>query len=286
MPCFVFISGYLSKDPDKCRDKAFKSLFVPYIIMSFLWEVYCAAFAAAVHGYSAFEFGFSLLNPAYGLWYLQALFIWRYFLKDILKIKHVFFISICLSLSVGLFNEFGTMFSMSRVIVFLPFFLAGYYSRKNGYLTEILSITKFKSALIVFAVLGTALCMSFSDDRIYRFLFYHCSFDSAGLLPGLGIISRSLFLFISSMMIVALLKNIPDKNTKLTLLGKNSMLIYVGHFYMANIFHSIFYSQAEVNILLGGAVFIPATIWFLSSDKINTVYKKTIGYIADSLFTV
>jgi fucose 4-O-acetylase-like acetyltransferase len=284
MPCFVFISGYLSKNPEKCREKAFESLLVPYVVMSVLWEIYCVLFSVAVHGHPPELFNFSILNPVYGLWYLQALFIWRYFLKDILRIKHVFAISVFLSIFVGMLNEFGTLLSMSRVIVFLPFFLAGYYTHKNNYLLKILTITKFKSFIIVFITAATALSMSLSDDRLYRFLFYHCSFNDAGLMPAVGIITRAMFLFVSTMMIIALLKITPDKSTKLSAVGKNSMLIYVGHFYMVNIFHSIFYSQSEINILLSGFIFIILTIKLLSMDFINNIYKKMINDVINNLF--
>ena len=176
MPCFVFISGYLTKDPEKSRGNAFEKLLVPYIVMSILWKTYCTIFSIVLHGYSSKLLSFSILNPAYGLWYLQALFIWRYFLKDILRIKYALWVSISLSLLVGTVNEFGTVLSMSRVIVYLPFFLAGYYVRQNNYLPEILSMPKKHAWTIVFITGCVALLLSLQSNSLFRYLFYYNSY--------------------------------------------------------------------------------------------------------------
>ncbi|HCS72995.1 MAG TPA: acyltransferase, partial [Clostridiales bacterium] len=53
MPCFIFISGYLTKDPEKSRGNAFENLLVPYIVMSVLWKTYCTIFSIVLHGYSS-----------------------------------------------------------------------------------------------------------------------------------------------------------------------------------------------------------------------------------------
>ncbi len=284
MPCFVFISGYLSIDPDKSRYRAFESLLVPYIVMSIFWNIYSGLFSIVMHGYADSIFKFSILNPAYGLWYLQALFIWRYFLKDILRIKYAFVISIFLSLIVGLSNEFSTLLSMSRVIVFLPFFLAGYYVRQNNYLPKILTINKYQAGMIVLITGIVAMLMSSSPDSLYRFLFYHCSFETIGIDPVVGIVTRIMFMYISLMMIFALFNIIPDKTTKLAFIGSNSMVIYIGHFYIANVFHSLFYNQSELYILIYGTVFVFITIWFLSTYFINNMYKRMMSFIINSLF--
>ena len=37
MPLFIFISGYLSKNTDRCRQNAFSDFFIPYIIFNTIY---------------------------------------------------------------------------------------------------------------------------------------------------------------------------------------------------------------------------------------------------------
>ena len=284
MPCFIFISGYLTKDPQKSRDNAFESLLVPYIVASVLWKTYCAIFSIVLHGYSSKLLSFSILNPAYGLWYLQALFIWRYFLKDILRIKHALWVSISLSLLVGTVNEFGTVLSMSRVIVYLPFFLAGYYVRQNNYLPEILSMPKKHAWTIVFITGCVALLLSLQSNSLFRYLFYYNSYRLLGLNDVVGIITRAMTLFVGLMMTAALFNILPDKETKLVQIGRNSMVVYIGHFYIAYYFHNRFYDLTEFNILLSGSFLIFLTILFFSLGSVSNIYNKFMNNILNIIF--
>ena len=284
MPCFIFISGYLTKDPEKSRGNAFEKLLVPYIVMSILWKTYCTIFSIVLHGYSSKLLSFSILNPAYGLWYLQALFIWRYFLKDILKIKYSLLVSILLSLLVGTVNEFGTVLSMSRVIVYLPFFLAGYYVRHKNYLPEILSISKKHAWIIVFITGCVALLLSLQSNSLFRFLFYYNSYRLLGLNDVVGIITRAMTLFVGLMMTAALFNILPDKETKLVQIGRNSMVVYIGHFYIAYYFHNRFYDLTEFNILLSGSFLIFLTILFFSLGSVSNIYNKIMNNILNIIF--
>ena len=284
MPCFVFISGYLTKDPEKSRGNAFEKLLVPYIVMSVLWKTYCTIFSIVLHGYSSKLLSFSILNPAYGLWYLQALFIWRYFLKDILRIKYALWVSISLSLLVGTVNEFGTVLSMSRVIVYLPFFLAGYYVRQNNYLPEMLSMPKKHAWVIVFITGCVALLLSLQSNSLFRYLFYYNSYRLLGLNDVVGIITRAMTLFVGLMMTAALFNILPDKETKLVQVGRNSMVVYIGHFYIAYYFHNMFYNLNEFNILLLGSILIFITILLLSSESASKIYNKLMNNILNIIF--
>ena len=284
MPCFVFISGYLTKDPEKSRGNAFEKLLVPYIVMSILWKTYCTIFSIVLHGYSSKLLSFSILNPAYGLWYLQALFIWRYFLKDILRIKYALWVSISLSLLVGTVNEFGTVLSMSRVIVYLPFFLAGYYVRQNNYLPEMLSMPKKHAWVIVFITGCVALLLSLQSNSLFRYLFYYNSYRLLGLNDVVGIITRAMTLFVGLMMTAALFNILPDKETKLVQVGRNSMVVYIGHFYIAYYFHNMFYNLNEFNILLLGSILIFITILLLSSESASKIYNKLMNNILNIIF--
>ena len=40
MPLFIYVSGYFSKNFDKCRRNAIKDLLVPYIVFNIIWLQY------------------------------------------------------------------------------------------------------------------------------------------------------------------------------------------------------------------------------------------------------
>ena len=114
MPLFIFISGYFSKNFYRMKRKAIRNLLIPYITFNMIW--YTAVYIGTK------ENMFSLLLPGWTLWYLLSLFFWRIFLKYIVKFKHMLAFSFFIGILIGLVPSVGSILSISRTIVFLPFF--------------------------------------------------------------------------------------------------------------------------------------------------------------------
>ena len=134
MPLFVYISGYFSKNIEKCRKNAIKGLLIPFILFNIIWYA------------SVGNFKFPIYYAGWTLWYLISLSVWRFFLKDIIKIKWVLGLSIILGLLVGYVDKYSDLLSFSRIVAFLPFFLLGYYS-DNSTINKVKKYSKIVSIL-------------------------------------------------------------------------------------------------------------------------------------------
>ena len=71
LPIFFFVAGYFSKiGPDE-PIKAFKRLFIPFIIFCILWDLFYSVVLGNNHTAAL------LINPGFALWFLIALFMMK-----------------------------------------------------------------------------------------------------------------------------------------------------------------------------------------------------------------
>ncbi|HVI39092.1 MAG TPA: acyltransferase family protein, partial [Anaerovoracaceae bacterium] len=123
MQGFLFVSGYFSRNLDKCRTTAFQAFLFPYIIlMPIMFCIRYLIFGRAHLDYTL---------PTMALWYLLTLFVYRFFLKDLVKIKKILPISVIVSLVAGFIPFLDSTLSLGRTFSFLPFFLLGYYFKEE-----------------------------------------------------------------------------------------------------------------------------------------------------------
>lgn len=127
MPLFIFISGYFSKSvkPVGNFGKVLRSIIVPYLVFEVLYSLF---------DFWVFEresLTFSFLTPYWLMWFLFSLAVWKLFLPYVVKVRYVMAISVLFAVLAGYMNDIGYRMSLSRTIVFFPFFLAGYYSERR-----------------------------------------------------------------------------------------------------------------------------------------------------------
>ena len=117
MPAFIFVSGYFSKKDVSWKTAAQKVL-MPYVCFQMIYYVY--------YNYGiGINTKWTLEYPKFSLWYLLALFVWKVMTPYFKKVPHYFLISLILGLGFGCLEVTGTYLSISRIVVFYPFFLAG-----------------------------------------------------------------------------------------------------------------------------------------------------------------
>lgn len=230
MPLFVCISGYLSKNVDKCSRTAIKNLLIPYVVFNMIW--YFAVYIGTG------EFMFTLIYPGWTLWYLLSLFLWRISLKYLIKVKHILSISILLSLFIGYLSIGETFLSFFRTINFLPFFLIGYFlSEDNINLRK--KPSRIISIIVIIIYMGATLYVAKNNLLDYRFLYNSQSYADSGL----GLFQGSLFKFISyvsSIILSVCVANIvPSEKKFYTYIGKSTMTIYVFHIYLVILMYII-----------------------------------------------
>ena len=222
MPAFIFVSGYLSK---KSQDvlKNVKNLLIPYILgYSLTW------YATVWVGDSM---DFEILRPSgTAMWYLLALFVYRLTVGAMGKVRFAVPAGIVLALWAGTRPEFSTYLSASRIVVFFPFFVAGYLW-DSGYTAK---IRRFKgkwvlilfSGLLLFAIPHYMISNGMAVD-IFR---GNHSYEVCGLTMETGIIIRLLMYLVSFTLIFTLLALLPDRKLPLTFIGRNTMGIYFFHY--------------------------------------------------------
>lgn len=265
MPLFIFISGYLSKNFYRMKRKAVRNLLIPYIIFNMIW--YTAVYIGTR------RLMFSVISPGWTLWYLLSLFFWRISLKYLVKFRHVLILSFLVGALVGVIPSVGSVLSISRTLVFLPFFLLGYYT-KEEHLIKISNFNKLLSLLGIIIFLFFAIYIVKMDLFDYKFLYYSYSFKELGVSLINGVIFR-LILYASSIIFsICVVALVPKKARPYTNLGKATMNIYVFHIYLVML---VYFLIPKWNIGLVQNIVILLSplliIYILSRRRVNKVYE-------------
>lgn len=121
IPAFAFISGMCHKK--FTGEKILLKFFLPYLFFQIVYVL----FENKVM-YNSFEMQFAM--PFWILWYLIALFCWNVFsealsFKNLKRMGLMLIFLICISLLAGYDDTIGFYLSISRTIVFFPFYYAG-----------------------------------------------------------------------------------------------------------------------------------------------------------------
>ena len=275
MPAFIFVSGYLSKKPQNAL-KNFKNLLIPYILgYTLTW-------------YSQIWLGrsvdYEILRPTGTvMWYILALFIYRLTIEALGKIRFIVPISIAIALWAGTRPEFTTFLSASRIVVFFPFFVAGYLW-KSEYIT---AVRKFKGKWVLVPISAVLLWaipnyMITNDMGIAIFRGNH-GYKLCGLTDPEGIILRLLMYLVSFILIYTLLALLPDIKLPLTYVGRHTMGIYFFHYPIMIIMNGLYILQIpEMNnvwALLGVSLVFVLVLGSLTVDLLYTGVLNLIAFI-------
>ena len=275
MPAFIFVSGYLSKKPQNAL-KNFKNLLIPYILgYSLTW-------------YSQIWLGrsvdYEILRPTGTvMWYILALFIYRLTIEALGKIRFIVPLSIIIALWAGTRPEFTTFLSASRIVVFFPFFVAGYLW-KSEYIT---AVRKFKGKWVLVPISGVLLWaipnyMISNEMGIAIFRGNH-GYKLCGLTDPEGIVLRLLMYLVSFILIYTFLALLPDIKLPLTYVGRHTMGIYFFHYPIMIIMNGLYLLQIpEMNnvwVLLGVSLVFVLVLGSLPVDLLYTGVLNLVAFI-------
>lgn len=277
MPAFIFISGYLSKKPQNVK-KNVKNLLIPYILgYTLTW-------------YSQIWLGksvdYELLRPTGTvMWYVLALFVYRLTIEALGQMRFIVPLSIGFALWAGTRPEFTTYLSSSRIVVFFPFFVAGYLWKSD----YIRAVRKFKGkwmlipvcAVLLWAVPHYMISNSMPVD-IFR---GNHSYVLCGLSDPEGVIVRAMMYLISFFVIYTMLALMPDRKLLLTYIGRHTMGIYFFHYPIMILMNGLFILQIPqlLNVwsLLGISLLF---ILVLGSLPVDFLYTGVLNLITWILF--
>lgn len=272
MPVFIFVSGYFSKNAEKCRATAVKKYLVPYLFFNTIWSI--LSFAAGATS------GVSIFTPGWALWYLFSMFIWKILLIDMVKLRHVFAISLLFGVFASMSGEFGTFMSLGRTVAFLPFFLAGYFM-DDIQLEKLKKCPKILSVVLLLCGALLAVLAVTSELIPTEILWADKSFVKHGMnmIPGFAV---SIMRYVCGFAFVLIMVNLVPKKKifALSKVGKNTLPIYILHTYLlCVVVATVYFIEPGYLKIIVSFVGSGAVIYALSGNRLNQKFSDFIDKI-------
>lgn len=183
MPAFALVSGAVTSARSCALREVVNNLLLPYLLFQTL---YCLFDAWLFHTGQWLP---SFVTPNWLLWYLVSLACWRLATPVFLRLRWPLACSIVLALAAGCFNDIGYAFSLSRTLVFFPFFLWG--QQLGPTRLQALS-DKRGNASVAVLVLAVAFAAAWRWHKLDPAWLYNAvSYETLRLSPGAGAARRA-----------------------------------------------------------------------------------------------
>lgn len=284
MPAFIFISGYFSKKKYSVGVLVQK-LLVPYLIFEIF---YYLLYVFVIHK----DTELYLFYPKFTLWYLMALFLWKWVTPWVKKIPGHMILAVAAGLWVGAAGLDDNFLTLPRMITFYPFFLFGVSFDRT-------CITKYRTrkyrvgAGFLFALLNLLLVWTAVFSRLSPKIFYgRYDYEYLDLGVAEGVVIRLGCYAVAFAMTMFLAVLLPEKEMRFSSLGSRTMPIYLFHglvyscFKMGkpiydslnNVIESIFVILVSFLVvwILSRKPFVDFTS-YISGINFKEVYEKSIG---------
>lgn len=221
MQAFVFLSGYFSKKPDRSKETSFHTFMWPYLLgIPFFYFV-----RLFILGGAHLHFD----QPPFALWYLWALFFYRYFTKEWMKIPYILELSIVLYLFAGQIPFLDETFALGRMVSYFPFFVMAVYCTGEQ-LKKLQCLKKRHCVLLAAVLLGASCILAFCVPQLpVGFYLLKTTAAELGIPWYWDIFGRVLILFLAWGWIILMVNILPSKNNYLAYVGMNTMPIYILH---------------------------------------------------------
>lgn len=214
-------SGYFSKKPDRSKETSFHTFMWPYLLgIPFFYFV------------RQYFFGNAILHwdlPPFALWYLWALFFYRYFTKEWMKIPYILELSIVVYLLAGQVPFFSDRFGLGRMVSYFPFFVMAFYCTSDQ-IKKLQCLKKWQCWALGTVLLGISCLLAFCVPQLpVGFYLLKNPACELGITWYWDIIGRALILFLAWGWIIFMLNILPNKKNYLAYVGMNTMPIYIFH---------------------------------------------------------
>lgn len=220
MQAFVFLSGYFSKKPARARETAFKTFLFPYLLL-----------VPFFYGVRYFLNGAANLNwivPPLALWYLVALFVYRFFLVDLIKIRRILPLSIVLYLAAGQIPWLDTELALGRMVSYFPFFMIGYFCTKE-HIAKIQRLKAWHCVLLGVVLVAVNVALAYSRIVPVGFYLLRSPAASLGISWYMDILMRIVDFILPCGWIILLMNILPRSKNYLSYVGRNTMAVYILH---------------------------------------------------------
>ncbi len=280
MPLFIFMTGLFAKKSNRIDYKKILYYFFIAIFMKITFFYISNLIKPAT--FKLFDFDCE--------WFLIVISIFLLLIPIINKINKYYLLifSIILSLFVGYDASVNTYLNLSRIIVFFPFFLTGYYL--SDYKDLLIRYTNYKWIKIIsFLIIISFICLCiFKLDDIYRYryLFTGKNPYSWVLIKNCNYRNRMITYCIQFIIGFAILSIMPNKKIKyITNFGTRTLQVYSLHMPIIVILSNInfindFLLKYEY-LLYIYCIFIPLALTIILS---NRIIEKIFNHFRNNLF--
>lgn len=278
MPAFVFVSGYYANFNIK---RTLKKLLYPYILFQILYLLF------ARHVLNL-DNPIQFTTPYWLLWYLWAMIIWTLMIPvikgKIEKKAIMLVIAMIVAISIGYENAVGRILSLSRIFVFFPFFMCGYYAKEWNskeanriHLQNVLKVHKRLLILVIYIFITGIIGYCIGHYRVIdrNWLYEAVSYQDGTYTMGF----RILHLSMGFIWLLFLLFMIPNKNIPiLTNIGINTMPIFLMHGFIIKMIGKYKIMNQLKDFEYIGLFFLLAFIVLLLSSKtVCKVFKNLLN---------
>lgn len=266
MPCFVMISGYLAA---KSQSNRINHIIVTYIVFQVIYSLFSIYILKESDS-------IQLAKPYWIMWFLMSLFLWKLITPYFIKLKYPNIIAVIMSVLVGYDSSFGYLVSLSRTAVLFPFYLIGFYSKKNH--LEIIYKVNTKLVSSVALLVGYIIVLKISPYVDVKWTYHALRYNKLSSLWYAGGY-RLLLLITGFILSLSFLSLIPKKRTFFSDRGKRSLQVYLLHGFVIkgmiynNIYQYIDSVEKIVFLILGGIV----ATYLLSCSQIEKTIQKIIA---------
>lgn len=271
MQGFLFVSGYFSKNVDKCRKTSIKMFLLPYfVLMPFMYGVrYLLNDNATIN----------IFLPTMALWYLLVMFYYRFFIKDISRIPYILPLSFAISLLSGFIPFLGDKIALGRTFAFLPFYLMGYFCQWE-HIERIRKIPKLFLWILLAALLCFSVYLSKTKFMPVGMLYLKRSYLASGVSPLEGMLMRGLIIIVSTCWILVFIGLTTQKKNLMSTIGENTMAVYVFHIIIRYIIQRFGLPGAGTPLIYILTLLAAlASVYFLGKKPVEAVYNKTMNAI-------
>lgn len=235
MPVFLFVSGMFSKR--NINERRYNKITV-YLFLFFITKL--ILFCSRIIAYK--DVAISLTFAGDLPWYMLAMFAFSLITIGLKKFSpaYVFPLIIAVACVAGYDSSIGDTFALMRLIVFYPFFYAGYCLEPKK-ISEI-SEKKYVKAISAAVIILFALAVYFKVDVLYQFkplLTGRRAFDSLGSFKTYGCVLRFVYYILAFVIggaVVCLTPNKLSKHGIIAKWGSRSLQVYMLHYSLIHIF--------------------------------------------------
>ncbi len=256
MPLFILVSGYFAKGYNRegQNRKLISSILVPYLIFQILYSIY----DHLVYGTDSLEI--SILDPYWIMWFLFSLFLWRLMMLPLfVNLKYPLVTALILSIAVGYIDEADGFLSLSRTIAFFPFFLLGFYLRRDHFkvlFSPWKRVVGWAGCILLVPLMYWLEFLSPFDLSFRRWLYFTDPYESLGHPEWSAGLIRVGFIILTLVVSAWVLAVIPREKTWFSAMGSRSLTVYLLHGFFIK-----FYDALDVDDKYPGPpLFILATL--------------------------